>query len=384
MHIQNFATIPAIRSTQFGREIFSGMLKFKELRNFLRVFPDVQRTANGRKISSIKKYILTWLNNPEEEMRFFSALTATTRGQVFYDEVEKKVAIDINFSKLSVNDGQHRLYGISEAIDELKVRESTAKNDEEALKIKEKRNQLENMSVVIVIFNQMSEKTEKQLFYDLNNLSSRPSKSANIRLTQRDLWSKLAVQLATEHPRLQELGVEMNKGVITGGNPNFVLLTTIYAMCKKLFHRELMGDKDFLTEHNYDDVYKDIVDHFTRILDVLPQTMNIKNKYILRRSFALRGISVFVREAYEDITIDKEDIYKAIERVNWLDDLDYWSKFGGFASKAGTVAFANNDGRAEPAIKEACFQELHKLVAEKKQAEIEEKIQTTLGLDDTN
>lgn len=117
--INQYATIAAIKGQQFGREVFSAVLQFKDLAKFLRVFPEVQRTTSARKITQIKTYILSYLED-KTNLRFFPGITVTARGNVFYDYNTKTVAIDTVSSKLSINDGQHRYYGILATIDELK------------------------------------------------------------------------------------------------------------------------------------------------------------------------------------------------------------------------------------------------------------------------
>ena len=63
-----FATLSAIKGVQFGREVYSSMIRFKDLADFLEIFPEVQRDIIPRKVASIRRYILT----EEDNIRFFS------------------------------------------------------------------------------------------------------------------------------------------------------------------------------------------------------------------------------------------------------------------------------------------------------------------------
>lgn len=185
LQLQSFATLTALKGEQFGKQIFTALLKFREFQEFLKVFPEVQRGMNTRKVSQIKTYILSGVEL--NGMRFFSSLTATARGQIFYDADAKRMAIDTSLSKLSLNDGQHRVAATSEAISELRLRSQSKRLSAEERKEYENRlNRLENMCIPIVIFNNLTETEEKQLFFDLNDLLTKPSRSTKIRLSQKD------------------------------------------------------------------------------------------------------------------------------------------------------------------------------------------------------
>lgn len=99
-----FASLPAIKGEQFGREIYSTLIKFKDLEDFLEVFPEVQRDIIPRKVKAVRRYILS---ASEENLRFFSSITVTIRGNAFYDSANKRLALDVANSKMSINDGQH-------------------------------------------------------------------------------------------------------------------------------------------------------------------------------------------------------------------------------------------------------------------------------------
>lgn len=83
LELTMFATLSAIKGKQFGRDVYSSVLKFKDLDKFLTIFPNVQRNINSRKVSSLKRYILNGLENNNINMRFFSAVTVTCRGVIF-------------------------------------------------------------------------------------------------------------------------------------------------------------------------------------------------------------------------------------------------------------------------------------------------------------
>lgn len=329
LEINNYATISGVRGKQFGREIFSSVILFKDLITFLSVFPEVQREVSERKINSIKKYVLSGLkdlrNNKKRKkiMRFFSSITVTARGNIFYNEEDQRLAIDTKNSKLSINDGQHRFYGINEAIGELNAMYNRAEDENGRNTILADLDELKNMIIPIVIFNGIDETEEKQLFHDLNNLAQRPSRSATIRLAQTDLYSKLSRELAEKNKYLSSFGVEMDKMSIHRKNKNFILLTTIYF----IVHELIDTGKETFCEDTYN-FYREGIDQvFDRIFESLPEDVNVKGKYLLERSYAFKGIVKFIVAAQKE-GIKDDVIYEAIKETDWTNNITTWSPYG--------------------------------------------------------
>lgn len=107
LNIDMFATIAGVMGKQFGKTIYSSVLKFKDLQKFLDIFPNVQRGVSMNRVRSVKKYVIEGMKNKDlQAMRFFSAITVTCRGAMFYNEETGSIAIDTR-NKLSINDGQH-------------------------------------------------------------------------------------------------------------------------------------------------------------------------------------------------------------------------------------------------------------------------------------
>lgn len=360
MGLQEFATISGIKGGQFNKEVFSAVLKFKDLDRFLQVFPEVQRQASGRKINSIKNYILTGIED-NSSMRYFSALTVTTRGHVFYDESKHRIAIDTNNSKLSINDGQHRYNGIVAAIEELKRRISKTNDYEKVNKYEEMLSRLESMVMPLVIFNNLSETEEKQLFYDLNNLATKPSRSATIRLAQSDNLSRMARELSETNDYLIRYGVETNKMSIHSNNKNTILLTTVYEMCKLLYQDELKQDKNYISDEIYEQLKEDTNNIFNKIFNALPQDLDVKNKYITSKSFALRGIAKFINDVMTSNKYNHDNIYKAIANVDWKENFEYWEQFGAKTNESGNLEFPNHNVNGIVSVKNACITELKKI-----------------------
>lgn len=361
MEKNNYITISGFKGIQFNNEIFVAMLRFKDLAGFLEVFGEVQREVSNRKVSSIKNYIITGLHE-NEDFRFFPSLTVTSRGSIFYDESTRKIAIDTYKSKLSVTDGQHRFGGIKKAIEEIEFLMNKAKFNESIEVYRGMKEKLENMVMPLTIFNNLSEAQEKQLFYDLNNLAQRPSRSTTIKLSQTDGIALLARRISLENQYLKRYGVEMDKTSIHKNNENTILLTTIYAMIKNLlknnnYEKEI---KEFVKGNN-DTFLNAINEKFNSIFSILPKDMYIKKKYVFDKSYVLRGVASFYADK-ESMQIPENTVLQAIGAVNWDNNIDVWKEFGAYASTSGIIMFSGASEGAARAIYKACEKELSKLI----------------------
>ncbi|MCS0827406.1 DGQHR domain-containing protein [Cytobacillus firmus] len=357
LEVSTFARIHGIKGMQFNKEVFVTLIKFKDAMKFLEVFPEVQRDLNGSKVMSIKRYVLSGLENLEETMRFFPAITATARGHIFYDDYNKELAIDTSRSKLSVNDGQHRYFGVNEAIRELNGRLNKTTNKEEIQEIKSVITQLGNWVLPMTIFNNLTEREEKQLFHDTNNLAQRPSRSATIKLAQTDAFSVLARELSEENRYLKHYGVEMDKGSIAGKNPNTILLTTVHEMAKRLVWDRTKRGKSVELAKAYDKYKKEIDTTLDKLFYTLPADIDKKGKYIIDKNYTLKAIAKFIHDC-RFRGIEEAIIFDAIARVDWTPNVDYWKAFGGFLSKRGLLTFGGGGDNARLAVYEALMTNL--------------------------
>jgi DGQHR domain-containing protein len=340
LQVDNFATISGIRGKQFGRELYSTVIQFKDLITFLQVFPEVQRDCSTRRINSIKRYVLSSFEEGSElPMRFFSAITVTARGHIFYDEANQKVAIDTKRSKLSVNDGQHRFLGITEAINALSALYNRQEDPKEQEKVLAYLTELKQMVIPIVIFNGIGVNEEKQLFHDLNNLAQRPSRSATIRLAQTDLYSKLARELSEENVFINTFGVETDKMSIHKNNKNLILLTTIHYVVRELVD----ASRESLTKVTFSDHKKELNSIFDSIFGSLPDDINEKGKYIMEKNYGFKGVAKYIATAKYEEKIEDAIIYKAIQDTDWTNNLSNWSAYGASEGLNG-VLFAGDGG----------------------------------------
>ena len=336
-----FATLSAIKGVQFGREVYSSMIKFKDLADFLEIFPEVQRDIIPRKVASIRRYIMTEENN----LRFFSSITVSCKGYALYDEVNKRLALDVANTKLSINDGQHRFEAVKTTLAQLEKDFQKSKNKEKTQKIREQINKLEDMVLPIVIFNGLTEVEEKQLFHDLNNLAQRPSRNANIKLNQTDYLSRLARDISDNSEHMKKYGVEKEKSSIHGNNPNTILLTTVYNSLKLLFKSR----ENEINEENYNEYLAEGTQWFEDVFSVVPKDIDTKGKYILDRGYGFTSIFRFI-SVMKEKGMDRETILKVIDKSDFRINSKEWIYYGGRINKFGRLEFTGGSNGGYRAI----------------------------------
>ncbi|KAA0549786.1 DGQHR domain-containing protein [Bacillus sp. BGMRC 2118] len=318
-------TIPGTKGKQFGKDIYTSLIKFRDLETFLAVFQNVQRKVEKKRVNLIAGYVLKGLE--DGNMSYLTSITATCRGNIFFNDTKQVIAIDTS-SQLSVNDGQHRFEGIKKAMAELQkeIRKTKAGEGKELLK--QKLSYLEEMTIPIVIFANISESEEMQLFHDLNNLAKQPSKSVNLRFNQSNLYVKLAKDISEENEYLVAYGVDMENNILSEKNPNFALLNTIAnSICYLLLGKNQQNEA-FLTNENYQDQRAIVNETFDNIFAILPSDITNRKKYLLGKAFALQGICKFIYNAKNTLKLSDDIIYKTIEETEWRNN-DVWLNFGG-------------------------------------------------------
>lgn len=351
---RTYATLKAIKGRQFGKDVYSSVIKFKDLENFLEIFPQVQRDIIPRKVGSLRRYILSGLEkNHSVNMRFFSAVTVTCKGNILYNEKDCKMAIDIYECKLSINDGQHRYESIRTAIEQLEQEFVKSNDKTKTARLKDWIDELKEMVIPVVIFDGLTVREESQLFHDLNNLQQRPSRNANIRLNQTDLFSRMARELAEENKYLVHYGVEVDKMSILGSNPNTILLSTIYASSKELLDSEYKYDHNFLNDNNYDSFKKRVSDTLDRLFFSLPSDINVKGRYLTEKSFVIKAICRFICHArtHLDLQLTDDEIFETISTIDWTYNLKQWGLYGGVkGSTEGNIVFGGGTGGGFKAV----------------------------------
>jgi DGQHR domain-containing protein len=330
------------RGNQFGRNTFVTMIPFHSLERFFKVFPEVQRTVTPKKVKGIADYILK--GNSPHNYSFISALTVSCRGEIEYDENTKQVKIDIN-SVLSVNDGQHRLEGIKLALNEIKKKIEKA-TGEEKIKLSQEYNYFSNMTVPVVIYSNMNEDAEQQLFHDLNLLSTKPTRSVSLKFDKVDLYNRLAKELASENKYLNKLGIESEQAMLKKKSTKIMLLSTLRDTICYLISGSQKDTRQLLNEDNYESNKEMIDEILNELFNALPIDCNDRSKYILGFSGAFQGIAKYIHHLLNDESIINVTEYiSGLGNIDWRHSAEIWTEFGGkFDASKNRVIFNGSSG----------------------------------------
>jgi len=216
-----------IRGIQAGREYYITMYPLSlipklfqtDIESNLPVELRAQRLLNKMRINQITRYIL---NNPMEYV--FSSLVisidAKTEFKPLIEMSDCKVGLLIvpMTAKFIINDGQHRIAAIKEAV---KASSNIAR---------------EHIPIVFFIYSGL--KRSQQMFTDLNKYAIRPSNSLNILYDYRDSIARLTVRLANSVTIFKDR-IEFEKTTLSPNSSKLFTLNNLYhSICA------LVGNKD--------------------------------------------------------------------------------------------------------------------------------------------
>ncbi|MBU8877949.1 DGQHR domain-containing protein [Bacillus sp. FJAT-29790] len=358
----SITTISGTKGKQFGKDVYTSLIKFKDLEEFLAVFPHVQRNVDKKRVNLISGYILKGLE--DENMSFLTSLTVTCRGNMFFNDSKQMIAIDTT-SRLSINDGQHRFEGVKKAISELRKEIKKTKAGEVKNALKRKLDYLNDMVLPIVIFANISENEEKQLFHDLNNLAKPPSKSVSLKFDQSNLYIRLAKEISLGNDYLVSYGIDMESDRLSDKNTNFALLSTIAnSICFLLVGTEKQTE-DFLTQENFQTYKSQVNETFDNLFSTLPDDITNRKKYLLGKATTLQGICKFIHNTKSKFMLSDEVIYGIIETTEWRHN-DIWLSHGGSWDKDNKNITFPGSGTGIRAVYQMLMANLNKFQSEEK------------------
>jgi len=299
-----YTSFIAARGIQAKRTYYVISCKFKSIPRLFPRFPDgstpanerAQRVLNKSRIPKIKKYIL---DNPETFV--FSAVAVSASGMPEFNVIsgdigELKFDEDIEFS---INDGQHRIAAIIEALNE--------------------NPRLAHETIPMVIFIDQGLKRSQQIFTDLNRHTVKPTPSINILFDSRDQLAGLARYLSDNISYMRNM-VELEKTSISNRSPELFTLSGIYNASKIYIGRTS-------TSTDISDDEKEKLIHFWRLLGEcikewhevkknLVSSVDLRKDYIHAHSLFLNVIATVAKDAIQ-LGYNLEVILPKIKDIDW-------------------------------------------------------------------
>jgi DNA sulfur modification protein DndB len=306
-----YTSFIAARGIQAKRTYYVISCKFKSIPRLFPRFPDgstpanerAQRVLNKSRIPKIKKYIL---DNPETFV--FSAVAVSASGRPDFNIIsgdigELKFDEDIEFS---INDGQHRIAAIIEALNE--------------------NPRLAHETIPMVIFIDQGLKRSQQIFTDLNRHTVKPTPSINILFDSRDQLAGLARYLSSNISYLRNM-VEFEKTSISNRSPELFTLSGIYN-ASKIY----IGRTSTLTDVTEEEQNK-LLFFWNLLGDCIPEWHNVKTNnitsadlrkdYIHAHSLFLNVIATVARDATQ-LGYNIETILPQIKDIDWKRSNPEW------------------------------------------------------------
>lgn len=214
-------SFPVVRGTQADSTFFTAMVPLRMLNNLFGLAEEyvppeyrAQRHLNRSRIPEIRNYILE-----NRSTYVFSALAASVDGKMEFEPSGSKdlgvlqVSMD---AKFLINDGQHRIAAILEAVQE----------DESLLK----------ESIPVVLFEDKGLNRSQQMFTDLNKHAVRTSNSIAELYDCRDALAVLTRETIKEIPFLNEF-TDKERDILGKNSPALFTLNMFYRANKRIVGR---------------------------------------------------------------------------------------------------------------------------------------------------
>lgn len=306
-------TFPAIRGIQAKKEYYVAMVSLYELATMNTstdesISPEerTQRVLSKKRIPQIASYIT---RNPDSYV--FSALTMSIMGSIEFvpntcshDTGILKIPID---TKFIINDGQHRLFAIKEALKE--------------------RPSLKKEHISLVLFPNDSLSRAQQRFSDLNRYARRPTSSINILYDVRDEIGGISKAVA-ERVEIFSGAIEKEKVTLSSRSKALFTLSALHAANEALLDG-MAGD--YQSKLNF------AIDFWNTVGKGMPDWAEVKlgNKKaceIRTASVNLLGITLYAigaagNQVYFQHPNDWKSYMLKLQYFDWRRDNPEWSVF---------------------------------------------------------
>lgn len=205
---------PSVRGIQAGREYYVTMCPLGHVPKIFTFTDDAlepelraQRQLNRGRVPEIARYLV---DNPNSYV--FSAITASIDGEALFtphvaDGQSGVLRVNLNDSRIILNDGQHRRAAIATALAEAP--------------------RLADETIAVVLFHDRGLARCQQMFADLNRYGVRPSRSLNVLYDHRDDQALVAKLVVGQVHALNGL-VEIEKSSLSPRSKALVTLSALY------------------------------------------------------------------------------------------------------------------------------------------------------------
>ena len=300
---------PAIRGIQAGREYYVTMFPLKVIPKILS-FDDsdlppkmrAQRTLNRARIPAIANYLIS---NPKDYV--FSSITASIDGEVQFvplgqrGEKHKigKLIIPMT-ARMVINDGQHRMAAIEEAL--------------------KSRPELGLDTISVVLFLDSGLKRSQQMFADLNKHAVPPTKSLGILYDNRDPLSQLVLSLLETVPVFNGL-TEFEKTTISNRSVKMFTLSSIYQATEAFLGKNPDIQANFdtymnITSEYWNEVYQNIPE-WQWAVEKRVTTAELRKEYVHVHGVVLHALGKVGHALIEQHPDNWQEKLVQLQKIDW-------------------------------------------------------------------
>ncbi|MFS0782521.1 DNA sulfur modification protein DndB [Bacillus sp. 1P06AnD] len=208
--MSNTSVVSKIKGTsfpQFGKEVLITQMNFATLEAIFQIDENVQRKLDLKKRGEIRSFILKALESDFEFI--FSPFIFSARGSIMPNS-EGDWELEAG-SSLYILDGQHRFKALESCLSHLKVLKDIHEDLLQLEKAEEQMkmiNKLKAYPIAMQIYLHLDQKSERQLFSDLNTERREAHTGLVMKYDHRDFYTSLTRKLAC---RLHEnFEIELN------------------------------------------------------------------------------------------------------------------------------------------------------------------------------
>ena len=302
-------TFPAMRGSIGKRDYYVAMIKlnlipkifsFHEWAELPELPPEqrAQRVLQRARVPEITQYILD-----NEDGYLFSSLTASFDGEPSFKpstESNEMGLLELSLeSQFVINDGQHRMAAIIEAMKQ----NPTLRN--------------ETISVVFFPFENLDRM--QQMFSDLNRTVRVTSKSLNILYDHRDLLAQIVLEAAEKVPVFRNM-VDKDRVSLPLRSPKLFTLSAIYDATQQLVgevaHESQYDEKAKITLDYWETVGANIP-QWKQVLDGYLRPSELRAEYVNSHAVVLWGLGAMGKLLLQEYPTEWISRLQDLSKIDW-------------------------------------------------------------------
>lgn len=280
MFVANTHSFEAVRGRQAKRDFYVAMCTLKSVAKLFSFYDPLtpaesraQRTLRRSRIPRIRDYIVD--NNDDY---IFSSLTVSVGGKIKFQPAVNNKSKNLGVISLSqdstilVNDGQHRVAAIKDAIEVMP--------------------ELSSETISVVFFEDVGLKRSQQMFSDLNKNAVKPTKSLGVLYDGRNPFSSFIVKMIKNVKIFHNL-TELEKTTISNRSKSMFTLNGISESTKMLLAKSTkptMIEMELVTDY-WNEVTRNMAD-WNLLLDKKITPAELRKDYVHASTNMLQALGM--------------------------------------------------------------------------------------------